>query len=739
MDMSKGKSLNFGFNGGGQGGTSFEDLGYSQFSETETYAAGDVVIYDGSLYKFTASHSGAWTGTDATATSVEELFKEKADAIKVLTKEAQTLTDAEKLQARTNICAAKKDNIFTINGAEVSEGDEVIVGESGSIVIDDEMSDESENAVQNKVVKAYVDGSSDKQSVKGNGTTTASTLKFKVTEGRKYRVSIDPYDFASPSSLTAGYYVIRASNSSNERYFTILRYEPRKHSFEFTANDSVLVIEIRADEDIDVNVFVEDITDVFNKISVTSESVIGWNLLDLNKIVSGYIDNSNSGVVHDTTSKTLKVTDYIEVSEEGLYCSCATGYGTNRSAVYDKNKHYLRKLSSGVYEYEEGDGYVRFTIDNSQANKTICVGNSNNGYYKPYDSSENYLTEEILNPELRIKESQLERIKGVIAKTGGNMVSASFDTITGERKYVGNFPKYLKLDKCMSLCASVTTFNEIVFGFSVSKESSNNLYVVVGNDNISIRTKTSNGERVLKTSAHGLNISEFIMCSFETESKNVNVVISTLDGMFNINYELQEIEFVDYYGSPFVEADENTSISDCTLSAHSRQLSRSVLVCGNSLVSIYQQRWPLQLINLGITNFSLIGHAGGHSSVIYDSLLKYMAMNGCPKFLLWDMAMNDDYNEFNCYLKLVRDVCERYGITLILATNICQSRNKESHNTLVKNSGFRYIDFAKAMGSESYEEETYTGYSDDGVHPTTLGAKICATRLISDFPEILSV
>lgn len=57
-------------------GTSFEDLGYSPFSETETCAAGDVVIYEKKLYKFTASHSGAWTGTDATATSVEELIKE---------------------------------------------------------------------------------------------------------------------------------------------------------------------------------------------------------------------------------------------------------------------------------------------------------------------------------------------------------------------------------------------------------------------------------------------------------------------------------------------------------------------------------------------------------------------------------------------------------------------------------------------------------------------------------------
>lgn len=44
-----------------------EDAGDAKaFSATETYAAGDIVIYDGGLYRFTAAHAaGAWTGTDA--------------------------------------------------------------------------------------------------------------------------------------------------------------------------------------------------------------------------------------------------------------------------------------------------------------------------------------------------------------------------------------------------------------------------------------------------------------------------------------------------------------------------------------------------------------------------------------------------------------------------------------------------------------------------------------------------
>ena len=38
------------------------------FSSSKAYASGDLVMYGGVLYKFTAAHSaGAWTGSDASA------------------------------------------------------------------------------------------------------------------------------------------------------------------------------------------------------------------------------------------------------------------------------------------------------------------------------------------------------------------------------------------------------------------------------------------------------------------------------------------------------------------------------------------------------------------------------------------------------------------------------------------------------------------------------------------------
>lgn len=55
-----------------KGGTSLKDLGYEDFDPAETYAAGDVAIYVGKLYKFTAAHEGAWDDEDAEPTSVAQ-------------------------------------------------------------------------------------------------------------------------------------------------------------------------------------------------------------------------------------------------------------------------------------------------------------------------------------------------------------------------------------------------------------------------------------------------------------------------------------------------------------------------------------------------------------------------------------------------------------------------------------------------------------------------------------------
>ena len=51
------------------------------FDATHSYAAGDPVVYNGTLYTFTAAHTGAWTGTDVSAVDIIAMLAGKLDKV----------------------------------------------------------------------------------------------------------------------------------------------------------------------------------------------------------------------------------------------------------------------------------------------------------------------------------------------------------------------------------------------------------------------------------------------------------------------------------------------------------------------------------------------------------------------------------------------------------------------------------------------------------------------------------
>ena len=56
------------------------------FDATHTYAAGDPVVYDGTLYTFTSAHTGAWTGSDVSAVDIIARLAGKANDADVVHK-----------------------------------------------------------------------------------------------------------------------------------------------------------------------------------------------------------------------------------------------------------------------------------------------------------------------------------------------------------------------------------------------------------------------------------------------------------------------------------------------------------------------------------------------------------------------------------------------------------------------------------------------------------------------------
>ena len=69
------------------------------------------------------------------------------------------------------------------------------------------------------------------------------------------------------------------------------------------------------------------------------------------------------------------------------------------------------------------------------------------------------------------------------------------------------------------------------------------------------------------------------------------------------------------------------------------------------------------------------------------------------------------------------------------------ARDNSYKNAFIKSSGMRYIDLAKAVGGDTFTDDSwYDGYletTSPWIHTTELGAKAQMAQIIRDFPEIL--
>lgn len=194
----------------------------------------------------------------------------------------------------------------------------------------------------------------------------------------------------------------------------------------------------------------------------------------------------------------------------------------------------------------------------------------------------------------------------------------------------------------------------------------------------------------------------------------------------------------------YVTGNSGTVINNCQLSYYVYGLEKDTYLYGDSYFTLSDNiRWPYFLLQAGYKNVLLNGYPGRASIEAYNALLLDLA-HGKPKRVLWCMGMNNpDNGAVNAnWLIAVEDLiskCEIYQIELILATIPNTPTNDNSYkNAWVRNSGYRYVDFASAVGA-SEDNTWYSGMlSSDNVHPTQQGAIALYTQAISDMPELMS-
>lgn len=305
--------------------------------------------------------------------------------------------------------------------------------------------------------------------------------------------------------------------------------------------------------------------------------------------------------------------------------------------------------------------------------------------------------------------------------------SEHYDSVSSTTKTLAAFPYDLKKNICLALKGEFSSFATITIGKGYNAYSG--YWFVIDSANISLYY--NQGTTVLAESvAHGLTFADFVKVVISNIGDDYcRFFIQTRDGQFAYDFDW----IFSANGQTFFTT--AGTLTNVDFIASCPDLKNDIWVFGDSYVGFSSPaRWPKQLRNMGYSDYLCDGLAGQSSSGAYSDLQRCLALGVKPKYLVWTLGMNDTDSAWNTTYQQVQTLCESNDITLILATvPTVPSRNKENINSTVRNSGYDYIDFAKAVGANS-SGVWYSGYlSSDNVHPTEIGAKALATQFVFDF------
>ncbi len=189
-----------------------------------------------------------------------------------------------------------------------------------------------------------------------------------------------------------------------------------------------------------------------------------------------------------------------------------------------------------------------------------------------------------------------------------------------------------------------------------------------------------------------------------------------------------------------VDSGDITCTSATVISATSPDFRCPLWIVGDSYMGSNTDRVYGQLKDMGVNNVLRLSRSGLDSSYAYPELVKALEF-GTPKVLIWYVGVNDtDYTVYQTYLSRVGTLCREKGITLILnRVPSLPDKDTSEINSVVTHNIFtdRYIDSYSAV---NIDDETWRGgtLSADNVHPTEAGARMLASQMLLDAPELLT-
>lgn len=352
-----------------------------------------------------------------------------------------------------------------------------------------------------------------------------------------------------------------------------------------------------------------------------------------------------------------------------------------------------------------------------------------------------------VNPSLTVAE-----INTLVGGSGGSVIviESKNESIvaTTDKLTAGSYIKlennHIMLGKTLTFSFDIASFgdNDVIrVGHGETSYGGN--YIELTKTQVKIYSYVSS-PKLEKTYDHGLTLSGYVNIVIDNSTSNTrgSVTVSSSGGMFQ---KINDFTWQGRNGEIFAVSTAS-DITNVKMRWSCVAYDSDVWLLGDSYFNGGSDaRWTSYLLKAGYTDVLLSGYPGRNSaSGLTD--FKQMLKHGKPKYAIWCLGMNngDSATDINSsYLSSVTefiDLCEENGIIPILSTIPCTPGVNNSHkNAWVKSSGYRYIDFARAVGGEAVGSSWYPGMIESGdqkVHPSVSGAKALYAQFLVDFPEI---
>lgn len=299
----------------------------------------------------------------------------------------------------------------------------------------------------------------------------------------------------------------------------------------------------------------------------------------------------------------------------------------------------------------------------------------------------------------------------------------------GDKKLLIN--NAIKQNYQISFDGKVEHFETLYIGKGDNRWCSS--YLKLTKDSIYAYIKTDSIRQQLATK-HNLQLNNDLSIVIDQKFDSARILLTNKADTFMISSKFLGMD------NPFIHS-VGSKIKVNYFAFACNDYKNEVWIFGDSYMSCASPaRWPYWIYKDSL-KFLCDGLPGGKSIHSYDFLRTALTVSK-PKYLVWCLGMNDGSDKYITnvswliYTEKVKQLCKKNDITLIFGIiPTCPKVFNKYKNEYIRKSGYRYVDFEKALFDENGNWKN--GYCADGVHPTEEGAKAMAEQFLKDFPEML--